>query len=147
MTQDELKLKCVELSRVGDAQAFATLAVIHKYENLIYCMQKVGLAVELFEAIRAIPEVTPVAELPPSTDAINLREVEKAVVSANPVYNRVPGDCCRPPEDPAADPTSPESVAAAATRAANGLPPRADPGVFAANTEKAAGAHESGTGV
>lgn len=43
--------------------------------------------------------------------------------------------------------TDPEAAAAAATRAANGLPPVSDPAVTQANTEKPAGTHEKGTGI
>lgn len=55
-----------------------------------------------------------------------------------------PGNSVVPLASQLADP---EAAAAAATRAANGLPPTSDPAVARANPEKPAGTHEKGTGV
>lgn len=66
------------------------------------------------------------------------KELLRGYVEAGPPY--------QPSEPPEFD-RSPEEVAAAATRAKLGLPCVPDPNINRANTGKAAGHHEKGTGI
>jgi hypothetical protein len=139
MTRDELKKRCEEMARVGDTQAWATMDLFRELAHCHYIINRVGNTLQLARELIGIPDLgTQTQAMPPAGTKY---PPGPADFRADEPGGQTPSQGF-PPGWP-----SPEEVAAAATRKAQGLPEKTDPGATAQNPDRPAGAKQRGSGV
>lgn len=160
MTEDELEIRWKALASVGSSEGKAALAMLGELrglrertgksqtiDNAKYILANIAGMVRLSAAFGFITEEQlKVASIDDFVKvATHLGREALRAANSPPAYAAAGG--VGPVIERLVLGTTPEELAAAATRAANGLPATPDPAVTAANPEKPAGQYEKGTGV